>query len=412
MTTKSSDRDATGKYFALILNYFHDNIPASKCYALYEDVYTEMGVLLDDIAGSGRSQWFRSKFYPPDNCRPYKFICKKSDGSFVKLPEEDTYYFGTQMMEWGYTLDPYDGVDGVAGVTLASLSTGYDCDEQHYYYTGTEWIVNGGPTINNTADIYYYHNGGTCRGCQYISALECLQACILSDFDTTTCNACGPTPTSMPSTPSIAPTKGPTGVTSSPTNATPGPTPVPTSATPGPTDSTPAPTDATQSPTLETSDPTPAPTDNPQPAPTMAPTIPPTQAPTPRCPNLMVDIISATSFDATAFEGLYVYMHGQSLQDRPVFRVPQIPQEKYIRYKGGQWQIITADGTALRYRTSTIYPPYDNQTSGWTHSEEDGSYEVFISCVESFAPIAAPTSAPTSAPVCVHMTMSDLRNEI
>ena len=48
MKTKTSDRDGTGKFFSLILNYFHDNIPASKCYALYDGAYTEMGTILDD----------------------------------------------------------------------------------------------------------------------------------------------------------------------------------------------------------------------------------------------------------------------------------------------------------------------------------------------------------------------------
>ena len=223
MTTKPSDRDGTNKHFALILQYFHDTIPASKCWALYQDTATEMSILLDDITGSGRSQYFRSKFIPPNNCRPYKFICKKADGSYVKLPEEDTYFFGTQMMEWGYTLKSNDGVDGVPGVSLADLSPGYDCDEQHYYFTGTQWIVNGGPNINIQNDIYYYHNGGTCRGCQYIQILQCYQTCIESgQGNINNCNCDTPTPTSDGNTPSpitTATTASP--VTASPTTASP-----------------------------------------------------------------------------------------------------------------------------------------------------------------------------------------------
>ena len=143
------------------------------------------------------------------------------------------------MMEWNYTLDPTDGVDMVPGATLASLAGGYDCDEQHYYYTGTKWIVNGGPTLTNTADIYYYHNGGTCRGCQYISILQCWQACIESDFNPGSCTC-----DQITSDPTEAPSDQPT--TQAPTTLTPTLNPITsTPTTSNPTSASPT----TQSPT-------------------------------------------------------------------------------------------------------------------------------------------------------------------
>ena len=140
------------------------------------------------------------------------------------------------------------------------------------------------------------------------------------------------------------------------------------------------------------------PTMEPSVSPSFAPTTPPTDAPTPICPNLKIDVMETNpSFDKMAFEGLYVYQHGQASNGRPVWRVPQT--HKLIDYANGTW-IISAEGSqTLSYNTTAFYPPYNQQTSGWKHSTQNNeTYHVSIGCVESFAPIAAPTNAPTLPP--------------
>ena len=143
--------------------------------------------------------------------------------------------------------------------------------------------------------------------------------------------------------------------------------------------------------------PTKPPTMAPTLSPSVAPTTPPTNAPTPICPNLRIDIIETNPpFDQTAFQGLYVFQHGVMSYGRPLWRVSN---DKLIEWVNGAW-IISAEPTqTLSYNTSAVYPPYNQQTSGWQHNRKSGqTYDVLIGCVGSFAPIAAPTLLPTEAP--------------
>ena len=119
---------------------------------------TEMDIYLTQQRNP-YSVYFSANFDPPTTCQPYAFYCKTSLNNIFRLPEEDSYYFGTEWMDWSFTniTDDY----------------GYSCKENHYYYNDDgEWIVNGGPTLN-TSDIWYYNEGNECEGCQFIDILDC-----------------------------------------------------------------------------------------------------------------------------------------------------------------------------------------------------------------------------------------------
>ena len=118
-------------------------------------------------------------------------------------------------------------------------------------------------------------------------------------------------------------------------------------------------TDPTKEPT---SIPTAVPTTQPSRSPTPAPTFIPTLAPTPFCPNLKIEVVGTTNFNKTAFEGLYVLQPDEKSFNRPVWRIPQIPLNKYIEYIGGVWIIFAEGKESLSYTTVDRYPPYNQQT--------------------------------------------------
>ena len=168
----------------------------TACYALYDGEAHSMPVYVSNYPSKG--PWadytysidqyhvmFGSKFLPPTTCQPYAFLCKTTGGNFFRLPEDADYYFGTDWQDWSWS--DYDS------------NWGLSCEEQHYYNTGDEWIVNSGPRINASwgilekEDIWYYAEyGGTCEGCQYIDTLMCLEECIYADtINTDQCNCDG-----------------------------------------------------------------------------------------------------------------------------------------------------------------------------------------------------------------------------
>ena len=197
------DYNIDGKYFTLMLEYFdvnHSQTPLA-CYALFNESYYEMDVHLSEeglgdftFSIESYSVFFTANFYPLQQCEPYAFICKTSKNKFVRLPEDGDYFFGTEWIDWKWS-------------NYSKYGKGYECKENHYYWDGEEWIVNGGPTLT-TDDIWYYQdtdNYGQCLGCSKIYRLECIEDCITSDFDNDICSECPnifiPTyqPTSQPS---------------------------------------------------------------------------------------------------------------------------------------------------------------------------------------------------------------------
>ena len=303
------DHDADGKYFNLMLEYYdHSRTQTpSVCYAMYNGSAHEMDVYVSNSPhfSSGWDEGtydsndyhviFQLKFDPPSECQPYSFLCKTSAGNFIRLPEDNSYYFGTDW--WDYSWSDYEG------------DYGYSCKEQHYHNNGEEWIVNGGPAPSNgtkmeseingnltTEQIWYYVNGSECIGCQYIDTLVCNEECIYTDKMadgqcSSQCSNMTPSPTTSPTAnPTFVPTVDPTFYpTASPTvyptlhptvSPSPDPTPLPT---PDPIiDSTDVPSlSPTRTTMAPTSNPTVNPTSDPTKEPNTRPTIDPTAGPSP-----------------------------------------------------------------------------------------------------------------------------------
>ncbi len=166
-------------------------------------------------------------------------------------------------------------------------------------------------------------------------------------------------------------------------------------------------TNPTSNPTSDPTDATYAPSLSPTVAPSNAPTQPPSEAPTPLCLNLNIKVNNTKGlFNKTAFQGSYVYVD-TVLSGHPVFEVPQIPNDKRIKYVGtsptGQW-VIDAAGSeeTLSYGPTDLqYPPYgpSSITYNWSHNiHTQITFHVLIQCVDSFAPSNAPTAAPVISP--------------
>ena len=224
LRVNGSDVDQNGKAFVLMLEYFDMNSTQTPtdCYALYDGQYVSMNVYLSNSPHDGGTYQNETGFYdknsfnvmfkqnydPPTQCMPYAFICKTSQNNFFRLPEEADYYFGTEWIDWSWS--------------NYSEWQGLDCKENHYYYDGTEWLVNGGPTLSKS-DIWYYRNTenyASCIGCQHIEILDCWSDCILSDFDDGHCDCDEHDDTQSPTAQTNDPTPGPTrGATIDPTNS-------------------------------------------------------------------------------------------------------------------------------------------------------------------------------------------------
>eukprot|EP01083_Nonionella_stella_P013899 39111_1 len=330
-----ADLNDNRKWFTFMLEYFdanHTQTPLG-CWSIYHKGYHEMGVAVSEVGslGSGFSMdsysvMFTSYHVPQSKCRPYAFICKTSLNNWVRLPEDGDYYFGTEFMDWndgnGWSTD-------YAGLMDRSDWIAYTCKENHYYWDGTQWIVNGGPGLDK-CDIWHYKDTETlrsgtylerttCNGCTDLDRLACWSECgVNNDFNAAACDHCiavgvlnygnewcdpnATTATAQPTAPTpppTAPTPHPTALTSHPTSSTSHPTQstsTPTHATSEPTAPTPQPTAPTPHPTAVTSEPT-APTAQPTAAtaqptsatlqpttPTAQPTAPTSQpsAPSPR----------------------------------------------------------------------------------------------------------------------------------
>ena len=139
------DQDKNNKTFALMLEYFdaNDTQTPEDCYALFDGQYVSMSVYLSNTPHDGGEYnnetgfyqktsfnvMFKEKYVPPTQCMPYSFICKTSKNNFFRLPEDSNYYFGTEWIDWEWS----------NYAEWQNLS----CKENHYYWDGSEWIVNG-----------------------------------------------------------------------------------------------------------------------------------------------------------------------------------------------------------------------------------------------------------------------------
>ena len=128
------DRDSDGKYLTLMLQYFdanHTQTPET-CWSLYDGYAHEMEVAVSEngdldngFSIDSYSVILTSNHLPPSNCEPYAFMCKTSMGNFLRLPEEDKFYFGTEWIDWLWS-----------NYSEYNLS----CKENHYFYNPDEQL--------------------------------------------------------------------------------------------------------------------------------------------------------------------------------------------------------------------------------------------------------------------------------
>eukprot|EP01084_Bolivina_argentea_P268822 456718_1 len=148
------------------------------------------------------------------------------------------------------------------------------------------------------------------------------------------------------------------------------------------------------------------PSTNPSIYPTVGPTIvtfQPTLSPTINsinslnqtifCPTIYITVMNATGFfDANNFNGLYVFNEPVTNFDRPMWIVPQFPDNKNLLFTGNNWLINGYGNERLSYESNNYFPDM-NRT--WKHSIVSGNFKVSIHCIESYSPTNAPTISPT-----------------
>ncbi len=122
-------------------------------------------------------------------------------------------------------------------------------------------------------------------------------------------------------------------------------------------------------------------------SPTLTPTPPPSISPSiaPTTPPTM----------AYNFNVLFTFMCGEYINNRHVWKVPQIPPDKNTAFAGAYW-ISNGQNEAVLYNSQ--YPPGGHKSAECIHNIVSGTFHVNIKCVLTFAPITAPKNAPRKPP--------------
>jgi len=216
--------------FTFLTQFFggkkNEPVTADDVYLLYDGQM----ILMENVIGDGGSGFFRSIQSKTSECEPYAFIARDESGTWWRLPEDERYYFGT-----------VDHPNALREETA-------NCMENHYFYTGQEWVANGAEGLTNAKNT-----GNGCIGCDKVMVLEDVynnrDSSVSTTSDPTTANPTTSDPTTaIPTTaiPTEGPTKEPTDdpteePTKDPTTANPT-TSIPTTfspTTPNPTTSNP-----------------------------------------------------------------------------------------------------------------------------------------------------------------------------
>ena len=92
-------------------------------------------------------------------------MIKTINNTFIRLPENNDYYFGTTWTEWSWRTPTVH------------------CHENHYWYDHqtNKWIVNGSPNIENISDIEYDQRN--CIGCSKVDDLRDIEYALMNISD-------------------------------------------------------------------------------------------------------------------------------------------------------------------------------------------------------------------------------------
>ena len=171
---------AEGKHVTFAMGWYGDadtvDRSAHRAYLLYRGTMTEMALAF----GDSRSGIYEAHFAYPAQCEPYAFVVQSTDGVLYRLPQQESYFFGTSWVELE------KGVPFKPGVDYAV------CDENHYYRDAREgdaWIDNGGENLT-VVEITYVDQAQR-QGCPLVESLarcysEFVETGVISDqFDAT-----------------------------------------------------------------------------------------------------------------------------------------------------------------------------------------------------------------------------------
>ncbi len=110
----------------------------------------------------------------------------------------------------------------------------------------------------------------------------------------------------------------------------------------------------------------------------------------------MVNVTDAIGFDETNFNGIYTYVSERRQYDRPVWEVPTDPDGQNLKFYDGNWIIHGIGNDILSHKANTYFPPTQDSTAQWKHSNVNGMFHVWIRCIDSYSPTTVPITESIS----------------
>ncbi len=110
--------------------------------------------------------------------------------------------------------------------------------------------------------------------------------------------------------------------------------------------------------------------------------------PIPHFRTVIVTVSDANGkFDEYNFNGLFTFMCGEYINNRPIWKVPQIPQHKNIQFMRTYWISNGQNKRILSYNSNGQYVPDGDNSAEWIHNIVLGTFHLNIKCIHSLPSI-------------------------